>query len=144
MGCSIVSIGNDSEQAWETRSAPRLHKIVDASWFDPLKVLHADITTLDFRPLVEGSRRTLVFWDAHGRDVADAVLGRLLPFLPTENKVIVDDIWATPEKYGLEAEYHVGPLWSLFDELPHLWEYLEQNQIVLEVGDRWITFSARG
>ena len=78
----------------------------------------------DFRPILAGSNRVLVFWDAHGADVAQAVFERLLPELPPANQIVVDDIWSTPEKYGLRAEYQAGPLWSLFDELPPLWEYL--------------------
>jgi cephalosporin hydroxylase len=143
VGCRVVSIGFDSERAWETKTAPRLAKVVEANWFGPLTVVQDDITTLDFRPLLEGSSRTLVFWDAHGTDVAEALFGRMLPALPAENKVVVDDIWTTRERYGLRAEFQAGPLWSLFDELPPLWEYLAERQIKFDIGDRWISFTAR-
>jgi hypothetical protein len=143
VGCRVFSIGFDSEHAWETRTAPRLEQAVGANWFKPLTVLHDDITTLDFQPLLAGSTRTLVFWDAHGADVAEAVLGGLLPKLPVENKVVVDDIWRTPNRYGKQAEYQAGPLWSLFEEMLPLWEYLTERQIKFEFGDRWISFTAR-
>jgi hypothetical protein len=84
-----------------------------------------------------------VFWDAHGVDVAESLFGHLLPALPAENKVVVDDIWTTPDRYGLHAEFQAGPLWSLFDELPPLWEYLTERQIEFDVGNRWISFTAR-
>jgi cephalosporin hydroxylase len=143
VSCRVVSIGFDSERAWETQTAPRLADVVDENWFAPLTVVQDDITTLDFRPLLEGSSRTLVFWDAHGTDVAEALFGRMLPALPAENKAVVDDIWTTPERYGLRAEFQAGPLWSLFDELPLLWEYLAERQIKFDIGDRWISFTAR-
>jgi predicted O-methyltransferase YrrM len=143
VGCRVFSIGFDSEHAWETRSAPRLEQVVDADWFALLTVLHDDITTLDFEPLLVGSTRTLVFWDAHGADVADAVLRGLLPALPADNKVVVDDIWRTPNNHGLQAEYRAGPLWSLFEEVLPLWEYLTERQIEFDSGDRWISFTAR-
>jgi len=143
VGCRVVSLGNDSERAWETRTAPRLKEVLESSWFDPLTVLNADITTVDSRPLVRGSARPLVFWDAHGTSVADAILKRLFPVLPSDNRVVVDDIWPSREKYGLKAKYQAGPLWSLFDELPRLWEYLDERQIVFEVSDRWVSFTAR-
>jgi cephalosporin hydroxylase len=142
-GCRVVSVGFDSEHAWETRSAPRLEDIVDADWFAPLTVLHEDITTLDFHGLLAGSERALVFWDAHGADVAQAVLGSLFPTLPAANRVVVDDIWAVPNRYGFEAEHRGGPLGSSFDEIVPLWEYLSERQIEFEVGDRWISFTAR-
>lgn len=143
VGCRVLSIGFDSEHMWETRSAPRLERVVDANWFAPLTVLHDDITSLDFAPLLVGSSRTLVFWDAHGTDVAEAVLGRLLPALPAENKVVVDDIWCSPKHDGLQAEYQAGPLWSLFEEVLPLWDYLTERQIEFDSGDRWISFTAR-
>jgi cephalosporin hydroxylase len=143
VGCRVLSIGFDSEHAWETRTAPRLAQVVDPDWFIPLTVLQDDITTLDFDSLLVGSTRTLVFWDAHGADVADAVFGRLMPALPAENKVVVDDIWRMPEQYGLQAKYHAGPLWSLFEEVLPLWNYLSERQIEFESGDRWISFTAR-
>jgi hypothetical protein len=64
----------------------------------------------------------------------------MLPALPVENKVVVDDIWTTPERYGLRAEFQAGPLWSLFDELPPLWKYLAERQIKFEIRSRWISF----
>ena len=142
IACRVVSIGFDSEQAWETRTAPRLSPVVGAEWFAPLTVIQDDITTIDFQPLVEGSTRTLVYWDAHGTDVADAVLHRLVPLLPPENKIVVDDVWPAPEQYGQRAEYRAGPLWSMFDEILPLWEYLSQGDIPFESGNRWVTFTA--
>jgi len=143
VGCRVFSIGFDSEHVWDTRSAPRLEQVVDVDWFAPLTVLHDDITTLDFQPLLVGSRRTLVLWDVHGADVAEAVLGRLLPGLPAKNKVVVDDIWPTPDRYGFQAEYQAGPLWSQFEEVLPLWVYLTEREIEFEPGERWITFTAR-
>jgi cephalosporin hydroxylase len=142
VGCRVVSIGFDSERAWETRTAPRLTQVVEANWFAPLTVVQDDITALDFRPLLEGSSRTLVFWDVHGADVAESLFGHLLPALPAENKVVVDDVWTMPDRYGLHAEFQGGPLWSLFDELPPLWEYLTERQIEFDTDDRWISFTA--
>jgi hypothetical protein len=140
--CRVISIGFDSEQAWETRTAPRLLPAVGAAWFEPLRVLQEDLTKVDYRPLLDGCNRALVFWDAHGNDVADAVFDRLLPELPPSNLIVVDDIWSTPERYGLRAEYQAGPFWSLFEELPPLWQYLSNRGIDYDPGDRWITFSA--
>ena len=139
--CRVISVGFDAEHAWETRTAPRLKRVVDATWFTPLTVVQDDITTLDFEPLVGGSNRTLVYWDAHGADVADAVMDRLFPALPAANQVVVDDIWPTPSRYGLGAEYQAGPLWSQFEEVLPLWEFLSERQIEFESSNRWICFA---
>jgi hypothetical protein len=140
--CRVVSIGFDSEHAWERQTAPRLLPVVSADWFGPLVVLQGDLTKTDFQPLLDGSNRVLVFWDAHGADVAGAVFDRLLPALPAANQIVVDDVGSTPEKHGPTGEYQAGPLWSLFDERPPLREYLSNRGIDYDSGDRWITFSA--
>jgi predicted O-methyltransferase YrrM len=140
--CRVVSIGFDSEHAWNTRTAPRLARVVDADWFAPLTVIQDDITTFDFGPLLEGSTRTLVYWDAHGGDVADAIFERLLPALPQENAIVVDDVWPVLEQYGQRAEYRAGPLWSLFDEIVPLWDYLSEHGIEFASGNRSIRFRA--
>jgi cephalosporin hydroxylase len=143
VGCRVVSIGFDAEHAWKTRTAPRLQQVIEESWFAPLTVVQDDITTLDFRPLLQGSDRTFVFWDAHGADVAEAIFSRLVPKLPLKNKVVIDDIWPSPERYGLRAEYKAGPLWSPFEEVLAVWDYLAERQIEFEIGDRWISFTVR-
>jgi predicted O-methyltransferase YrrM len=143
LGCRCVSVGFDSEHAWKTRTAPRLRRIVGRSWFSPLTVLQDDITTLDFGPFLGGSASTFVYWDAHGSAVADAVFDRIFPALPPENKVVVDDIWSTPELYGIRAEFQAGPLWSQFEELLPLWDYITRRHIDFEASKRWISFTAR-
>jgi hypothetical protein len=140
--CRVTSIGFDAEHAWETRTAPRLSTVVGAEWFAPLTVVQDDITTIDFEPLLEGSMRTLVYWDAHGSDVADAIFRRLMPALPHENRIIVDDVWPAPEQYGLRAEHRAGPLWSLFDEIIPLWDYLSEHDIEFVSSSRSIVFTA--
>jgi len=117
IGCRVVSIGFDSEHAWETRTAPRLLPVVGADWFRPLTVIQDDITTIEFGPLVEGSRRTLVYWDAHGSDVATAVIDRLLPALPLDNKIIVDDVSPAREEHVLPG-HRAGPLRSEYEGDP--------------------------
>jgi SAM-dependent methyltransferase len=139
--CRVTSIGFDSEHAWESRTAPRLLRVVGEDWFTPLTIVQDDITTVDFRPHLAGSTRTLVYWDAHGTDIADAVFKRLLPALPPENRIIVDDVWPAPEQYGQRAEFRAGPMWSLFDEILPLWDYLSEREIEFASGSRSIAFS---
>jgi predicted O-methyltransferase YrrM len=92
VGCRVVSIGFDSQHAWETRTALRLERVLEAIWFAPLTVVQDDITHVDFRPLLDGSTRALVFWDAHGIDIAEAIFDRLFPALTPDSRIVVDDI----------------------------------------------------
>jgi len=140
--CRVVSVDSNPEEFWQRQTAPKLAPFVGPRWFAPLTVLQDDITTLDFRPLLHGANRVLVFWDAHGAAVAEAILSRLFPALPSDNLVVVDDVWSVRELYGLEAEYRAGPLWSLFDEVLPLWAYLRDRRIDFESSERWISFNA--
>lgn len=138
----VVSIDSNPQRFWQAETAPKLLPLVGSEWFAPLTVLQADIRTTDFEQVLDGSRRVLIFWDAHGADISDAVLSRLVPALPDENLIVVDDVWQSRELYGLEAEHSAGPLWSLFDEILPVWEYLSEREIAFETAERWISFTA--
>ena len=69
----IVTVGFDSEHAWNTETAPKIRRLFGSRWFSRLTVMQADITETDLAALVADRERVLVFWDAHGDDVAEAV-----------------------------------------------------------------------
>lgn len=146
IGADVVSVGFDSEHAWETRTAPRLLSAgMPPAWFATLRVFQADITDTDFAPIVDG-RRTFVFWDAHGTDVADAVIGRLFPLLE-DNLVLVDDVWqidrAPSAVLAVAEEIVVGELGSIFEEVAPIWKYLAGNGIDWQAYGSQIKFQAR-
>jgi cephalosporin hydroxylase len=142
-GALVVSIGNDGNREWETATAPRLEPFVGHAWFQPLTVFHDDICGFDYGPVVRGRRRVFVYWDAHGVDVAAAVFAGLLPLLPAENLIVVDDVWAKDGPHLLPPEFFAGPFASLFDEVEPLWEYLGTLEIPFRQGDRSVSFTAR-
>jgi len=53
----------------------------DPALFSPLNALNQDISTYDFARDVEGAKRIFVFWDAHGYDLAMALLSGLFRLL---------------------------------------------------------------
>jgi hypothetical protein len=73
----VISVGNDEPSGFETRTWPRLSPIVGETWRTPLDVVQADV--LDFTP--PPCARAFLFWDAHGPEVAKAILGRIIPEL---------------------------------------------------------------
>jgi hypothetical protein len=77
--CKLVSLSLDDD--WVVRTGPRLRGIALPDWLAAGEFLKTDILTFDFAPVLAGAQRCLVFWDAHGFDVAECVLGRLLPLL---------------------------------------------------------------
>jgi len=74
---------------WMLFTVPRLKSRVPPDWFAPADVIQGDILGFDFGPAVEAADRVFVFWDAHGFDVAECVLGRLLPLLAKKPHIIV-------------------------------------------------------
>lgn len=77
--CHVTSLCLTS--FWQLDTAPRLRRIRGDGWFEPLSALRADIRAYDYRPLLSDRERVLIFWDAHGYDIAECVLGGILPLL---------------------------------------------------------------
>ena len=75
--CSVISL--DLEDYWEKKTLPKIGKIVPPDWFKPLQALRTNILTFDFETVLKNASRVLVFWDAHGFEIAECVLGRILP-----------------------------------------------------------------
>lgn len=85
--CKVVSLCTSF--GWERRTVPRLQRLVEAQWFGPLTALRQDI--LAWQPVqgLQGAKRVMVFWDAHGFEIASWVLGALLPALEGRSHVIL-------------------------------------------------------
>jgi hypothetical protein len=98
---------------WDRETLPRVRKVVPASWFEPLETLQTDILTVDFKKILNGFTRVLVFWDAHGFSVAECVLGKILPLTADRpHAVIMHDL--TDTRYLAEESnlYDGQVLWK--------------------------------
>lgn len=135
-----ISVSFDTGEVWTTLTAPRLLKHVGPKWFKRLTVIQADITQVDFRPLVGKARRVMVFWDAHGLDVGEAVVGNLLPLLPRGSLILVDDVFLKSPS-TVNAPYLKGPLASTYEEIIPVWDYLSSRGIAFEQTQGWISFT---
>jgi hypothetical protein len=105
----VVSLCNSGD--WTTQTAPRLREIVDDRWFDSLDARMTDIRNADYRDILGDHRRVLLLWDAHGFEIAEVVLGEILPrLLDREHLVIMHDI--TDNRYTGAGPAYGGPLWK--------------------------------
>ena len=108
-GCRVVSfcIADD----WDRLTRPKVTRAVPGDWFTRLDARREDIRAVDFAALTEGAARVLVFWDAHGFEVADCVLARLMPAIADRPHVVaMHDI--TDSRYcGSPADYRGLPFW---------------------------------
>jgi hypothetical protein len=99
--------------SWEEETLPRLQKAVGDAWFTPLQTFRADILDFDYQTALRGASRVLVFWDAHGFDVAECVLGAIMPLLaPIQHLVIMHDLSDTRCGSGQQLQYGDNGLWK--------------------------------
>jgi hypothetical protein len=75
--CRVLSLCDTRD--WRKITVPALRQIVPASWFKPAEAIQCDILKFDYANALAGAKRVLIFWDAHGFEIAEWVLGRILP-----------------------------------------------------------------
>lgn len=97
--------------SWDVATVPRLKAFLPDEWFAPLDTPIIDIRDVDFRQVVGDAKRVLVLWDAHGYEVADCVLSRLMPCIADrEHFVVMHDI--SDGRYcGNPLDYQGKPFW---------------------------------
>jgi hypothetical protein len=98
---------------WDEYTKPRVKKIVSQEWFEPLRPLLADILSFDYDSVFEGSKSCIVFWDAHGFDIAECVLGHILPKIAgKQHLVIMHDLSDTRYQSKEHGRYGEQGLWK--------------------------------
>jgi hypothetical protein len=143
--CRILSLCLASSFVEISRPFLETH-LEEKSLFEPLTALQCDIQAYDFARDVEKAQRIFIFWDAHGYDLAMALLAKLFPLLQGKpHLALVHDMadlkymdqhlrrYGTEEawlKAGSSApKYVLGDVGSQFDEGVALVDFLGRNQI---------------
>ncbi|MFN2454876.1 MAG: hypothetical protein ABR577_11715 [Pyrinomonadaceae bacterium] len=85
--CRVVSLC--LTDVWQKATVPSLSEMVPEKWFDPLDALQADILTFDYEATFMDAKRVMIFWDAHGFDVAECVLGKILPLVQDRPHLVI-------------------------------------------------------
>ena len=85
--CKVVSLCLSRD--WEDETEARIKGIADEDWFSRLNIQRGDILDVDFNAFLGTRQRVLLFWDAHGFDIAEFVLGEVLPLLEDRQHVVV-------------------------------------------------------
>ncbi len=127
---------------WERETLPRVRQVVPEAWFSPLHAVQGDILEFDFTSILAGARRVLIFWDAHGFDVAECILGTILPQIADlPHAVLMHDLldtryWPRPDAYG-EARLWKGESSTDFTfKLGHIETHVAQFAPVLDFTTR--------
>jgi hypothetical protein len=108
--CRVVSLCLSAD--WFNGTLARVEKIVPPEWFAPTDVRVCDILACDIPVLIKGAKRPLIFWDAHGFEVAEWVLGKLLPQVADKpHRVLMHDMCDTRYEMAV-PEYGEMGLWK--------------------------------
>ena len=109
-GTRVVSLCNSKD--WNDESLPRVKAVVPSGWFDCLDARVVDILDVGYEQLFAGSERVLLLWDAHGFEIAETVLGRILPLIADRpHLVLMHDI--SDNRYAsVSRSYEGQPLWK--------------------------------
>ncbi len=142
----------DTQDRWNAETSPKL----DASITKRVVPHVGDLTEFDFFPILEPAGSVLVFWDAHGFAVADAVLARIMPLLAERSHVVVcHDILDNrflPERRpygglpfwrGMDyfynkrdtTEINIGWLSAIVDQILPLTDFCYRNNIEIQSFD---------
>ncbi len=109
--CTVVSLGFSN--VWMQQTSSKISQLVPETWFQPLQILQGDILTFEYKEILAGFDKILIFWDAHGYDIAECVLGQVLPeIVDRPHIVIMHDL--SDMRYLPESNYEYGEygLWK--------------------------------
>jgi hypothetical protein len=106
----VVSLCNSAE--WNEVTVPRLKPIVPRGWFDPLDARIVDILDVDYEQLFAGYERVLLLWDAHGFEIAETVLGRILPLIAGRPHLMLMHDISDSRYAAVSRSYEGQPLWK--------------------------------
>jgi hypothetical protein len=149
--CRVVSLCDCA--SWQDSTLPRLRAVVNDDWFRPLRALQADIVQFDFEPILDPSKRILIFWDAHSFDIAECVLGRILRRIATKEHVVAmhdmaDLRYCSPPEgpdYALwkgsdagQGRFHIASIYSQVPQAISVLDFAWRNRLTLESADHSI------
>ncbi|HSF50216.1 MAG TPA: hypothetical protein VLA74_05580 [Nitrososphaeraceae archaeon] len=142
----VVSIGYDAEHAWENTTLPRLKQHLSPNWLDNLHVINENIMKINFKEIVGQSERVLLFWDAHGKELAQYILAHLLPLIyKREHLIIIHDMTDVRHSGKAPTYRKDEPLISMhnivssFEEIIPIFDFLSRNGIHYDTPGESIT-----
>ncbi|MCJ7696907.1 MAG: class I SAM-dependent methyltransferase [Thermoplasmata archaeon] len=85
--CKVLSVCLSDE--WNSRTVSHLKKVVEDEWFEPVTTITGDILDFNYEKYFSGKNRIVIFWDAHGFEVAEIILGHILPLIKDKNHIVI-------------------------------------------------------
>lgn len=99
---------------WEKKRL--VAETVTDEWFAPLELYTEDICSVDFERHTADFKRVVILWDAHGYNIADAVLGKLLPLIALRPHLVICHDISDNRFCGANPSYEDKPFWRGMDD----------------------------
>lgn len=147
--CQLLSICLTNH--WHAVTLPKLEPICTPEWFAPGRLIQGDIVDYNYAALVEKAERVLIFWDAHGFEVAECVLGNILPLVADRpHAVIMHDMsdlryCLPPREYGehgiwkgddgVHEKFWIGHICSSVGQAISIIDFATRNRLPLHSAD---------
>lgn len=110
---------------WAEHAAPHLSPEVNARVVPQV----GDLTKFDFAALLGGAQAVVLFWDAHGHDIADKVLAQIMPMIASKRHVVLCHDIVDARLWPMEAKrYGTKPLWR---GMSHFYNVHQTDYLVL-------------
>ena len=109
-GTRVVSLCHSTD--WATDTLAKITPLVPPGWLAPLEARIADILDVDYPRLFEGATRVLLLWDAHGFEIAETVLGRILPALEHRSHLVLMHDISDNRYAAVPRSYQGEPIWK--------------------------------
>jgi hypothetical protein len=106
----IVSLCRSGE--WGRTVAPRIARVVDTAWFRRIDARRIDILSVDYARIFGEHERVLVLWDAHGFEIAELVLGEMLPRLADRTHLLLMHDISDNRYADVQRSYGGQPVWK--------------------------------
>jgi hypothetical protein len=149
----ILSICRSDDWQRTTRAAAA--PLVPDGWFGPIDARVDEILSFDFAAAIGAARRPMLFWDAHGTDIAECVLGEILPLMAAKDHVVLmhdlsDARTSPPEarRYGRHGLWRkndwegtrvfLNHIQSAVEQAVAIVDFTTRNRLTIESADRSI------
>jgi hypothetical protein len=148
--CHVISLC--VTDAWDRETVPHLQRVVAESWFRPLVARQEDILSVDYPGTLAKGNRILIFWDAHGFEIAECVLGAILPEVADREHLVImhdmSDARYIPASYSQYGEHgiwkggnegpsrlRIGVIDSAVEQAIAITDFAARNNLTLNSAD---------
>lgn len=108
--CRVLSLCQSDD--WFSHTVPRLKRVVPSEWFAPAQTEICNLLEYDVTPALERAGRCLILWDAHGFDIAEWVLAKLLPQLIDKPHLVLMHDMSDTQFETPGPEYGGNSIWK--------------------------------